>query len=102
LPVPRTIVAGRAAFDTRSSPPRGERWQATPAPILFGVDTFFDFMVYWLTYLAPRIDRLVPGSAEQFMQFVGVVEIAAGILAAAFGITTLASEIRDLRRRGAS
>lgn len=49
-------------------------------PILFGVDTFFNFMVYWPAYLAPWIDRLVPGSAQQFMQFVGVVEVVAGIL----------------------
>lgn len=118
-------------------------------PILFGIDAFFNFMVYWPAYLAAWIDRLAPGNAEQFMQFVGVVEIVAGILvliwpkwgslvvaawlagiilnlltfsppqyydialrdsglllgalalnrlATAFGITTLSSEIRDLRR----
>jgi uncharacterized membrane protein YphA (DoxX/SURF4 family) len=52
------------------------------APILFGLDKFFNFMVDWDGYLAPWIDDIVPGTAEQFMYVVGVVEILAGILVA--------------------
>lgn len=37
-------------------------------------------MVYWPEYLAPWIDDLMPGTALQFMYFVGAVEIAAGIM----------------------
>jgi hypothetical protein len=36
--------------------------------------------VDWTQYLAPWIDDIVPGSAQDFMYFVGVVEIAAGLL----------------------
>src|SRR5205085_11276243 len=41
---------------------------------------FFDWTVNWDRYLAPWIDDIVPGSAHQFMYFVGAVEIAAGLL----------------------
>ena len=54
------------------------------APILFGVDKYFNFMVDWPKYLAPWIDDIVPGSAQQFMYVVGAVEILAGILVLAF------------------
>jgi uncharacterized membrane protein YphA (DoxX/SURF4 family) len=50
------------------------------APILFGVDKFFNWMVDWPHYLAPWIDKIMPGTAQEFMYFVGAVEILAGIL----------------------
>jgi uncharacterized membrane protein YphA (DoxX/SURF4 family) len=50
------------------------------APILFGLDKFFNFMVDWPHYLAPWLNRLVPGTAQQFMYAVGVIEILAGVL----------------------
>ena len=50
------------------------------APILFGLDKFFDVMTHWSKYLAPQINDLVPGSAHQAMLIVGVVEIVAGLL----------------------
>ena len=50
------------------------------APILFGLDKFFNFMVDWPHYLAPWLNNIMPGTAQQFMYFVGVVEILAGIL----------------------
>jgi uncharacterized membrane protein YphA (DoxX/SURF4 family) len=52
----------------------------TVAPILFGLDKFFNWTVDWTQYLAPWIDDIVPGNAQDFMYFVGVVEIAAGLL----------------------
>jgi uncharacterized membrane protein YphA (DoxX/SURF4 family) len=52
------------------------------APILFGLDKFFNFMVDWPTYLAPWIDDLIPGTAQQFMYAVGGIEILAGLLVA--------------------
>jgi hypothetical protein len=52
------------------------------APILFGLDKFFDFMVEWPDYLAPWINDIVPGSGQDLMYVVGVVEILAGLLVA--------------------
>jgi hypothetical protein len=54
----------------------------TVAPILFGLDKFFDVLVDWRIYLAPEIDDLIPGSAHQAMLAVGVIEIIAGIVVA--------------------
>jgi uncharacterized membrane protein YphA (DoxX/SURF4 family) len=51
----------------------------TVAPIVFGLDKFFNVLVDWETYLAPWIDDIVPGSASTAMHLVGVVEIVAGI-----------------------
>jgi hypothetical protein len=49
------------------------------APILFGLDKFFDVMVNWEIYLAPWINDIVPGSGAEAMYAVGVVEIIAGL-----------------------
>ncbi len=50
------------------------------APILFGLDKFFDVMVNWEIYLAPWINDIVPGNAADAMYAVGVVEIIAGLV----------------------
>jgi len=50
------------------------------APILFGLDKFFNVMVEWPRYLAPWLDRLVPGNAQEFMYVVGAIEIVAGLV----------------------
>ncbi|MEX2619333.1 MAG: hypothetical protein WD250_03855 [Egibacteraceae bacterium] len=54
----------------------------TAAPILFGLDKFFDVMVDWPTYLWSGFDAIIPGSANDAMLLVGVIEIVAGILVA--------------------
>jgi hypothetical protein len=54
----------------------------TVAPVVFGVDKFFDVLTTWSHYLAPRVDDLVPGTAHQAMLAVGVVEVVAGLLVA--------------------
>jgi uncharacterized membrane protein YphA (DoxX/SURF4 family) len=51
----------------------------TVLPILFGIDKFTNALVHWDTYLAPWIDRIMPGDAHQFMYVVGAVEIVAGL-----------------------
>jgi hypothetical protein len=43
------------------------------APILFGLDKFTNLLADWTAYLAPAIDRLIPGSAGSAMVAVGVV-----------------------------
>jgi hypothetical protein len=52
------------------------------APILFGLDKFTNLLTDWTTYLAPAVDRLVPGSATSAMLAVGVIEIVAGLVVA--------------------
>src|SRR5439155_26464287 len=52
----------------------------TAAPIAFGLDKFWNSMVYWPKYLAPWINDIAPGSGQDFMYFVGAVEIVAGIV----------------------
>jgi hypothetical protein len=55
----------------------------TAAPILFGIDKFFNVMVNWESYLAPWIRDLSHLSASGTMHVVGVIEISAGIVVAA-------------------
>jgi hypothetical protein len=50
------------------------------APILFGLDKFTNLLTDWTTYLAPAVDRLVPGGATSAMLAVGVAEIVAGLV----------------------
>ena len=53
------------------------------APILFGLDKFAGVLTDdWTGYLAGWVNDLVPGTAEQAMYAVGVIEIAAGVLVA--------------------
>ncbi|MET8763728.1 DoxX family membrane protein [Lentzea sp. NPDC004782] len=54
----------------------------TVAPILFGLDKFFNLLVDWPRYLAPWIDSIVPGTPQTAMYIVGVIEIVAGVLVA--------------------
>ncbi|MCR8895811.1 DoxX family membrane protein [Gordonia sp. GONU] len=54
----------------------------TVAPILFGLDKFFNVLVDWPMYLAPWVNDIVPGSGQQAMYVVGVVEIFAGLVVA--------------------
>src|SRR5215204_5571684 len=54
----------------------------TIAPIAFGLDKFTNLLTDWPRYLAPWIDGLVPGTAQQAMYAVGVVEVLAGVVVA--------------------
>jgi hypothetical protein len=54
----------------------------TIAPILFGIDKFFNWSVNWPDYLAGWVNNIVPGSGQDLMYVVGGVEIAAGLLVA--------------------
>src|SRR5436190_21436787 len=56
----------------------------TVAPILFGIDKFFNWTVHWPDYLAGWVNEAQPFACGQdWMYFVGAVEIAAGLLVAA-------------------
>jgi hypothetical protein len=53
------------------------------APILFGLDKFAEVLTNdWTKYLAPEFNDLIPGSAQDAMYIVGVIEIAAGLVVA--------------------
>ncbi len=55
----------------------------TVAPILFGLDKFANVLTDdWTRYLAPAFNDVIPGSAEDAMYIVGVIEIAAGLIVA--------------------
>ncbi|MEB3022560.1 hypothetical protein [[Mycobacterium] crassicus] len=63
----------------------------TVAPILFGVDKFFNLLPHvpggtdsghWDKYLAGWIDGILPGNGDQAMYLIGVIEIVAGVLVA--------------------
>ena len=50
------------------------------APLIAGIDKFFNILVDWTKYLSPIVGNVVPPYA--FMRLVGIVEIvAAGIVA---------------------
>jgi hypothetical protein len=50
------------------------------APVLAGLDKFFDILVNWTIYLSPLVSNMI--NAQVFMKIVGVIEIVAGILVA--------------------
>ncbi|HEY6660564.1 MAG TPA: hypothetical protein VI031_05470 [Pyrinomonadaceae bacterium] len=51
----------------------------TVAPILFGLDKFFNLMVNWEQYLPPFVNNMLGGRGHYFMLAVGVIEIVAGL-----------------------
>ena len=82
---PRSSVIDR--WSSRAGSPADQaflllRTVFTVAPIAFGLDKFANLLTDWPGYLAPFVDRLVPGTAQQAMYAVGVIEIAAGLLVA--------------------
>jgi uncharacterized membrane protein YphA (DoxX/SURF4 family) len=54
----------------------------TVAPIVFGLDKFANLLTDWPGYLAPWINDIVPGSGQNAMYAVGVIEIVAGVAVA--------------------
>ena len=52
------------------------------APVLAGLDKFFNVLVDWERYVAPVVTDVLPVSAHTLMLIVGVIEIAAGVLVA--------------------
>ncbi len=51
----------------------------TVAPILAGLDKFFNLLVNWDQYLPPFVNNLVGGHGHSLMLAVGVIEIIAGL-----------------------
>ena len=49
------------------------------APLLAGLDKFFNVLAHWTDYLNPLALSVVPLDAETFMRGVGVVEMIVGL-----------------------
>lgn len=49
------------------------------APLLAGLDKFFNLLAKWELYLNPLALRLIPVSAGTFMRGVGVIEMIVGL-----------------------
>ena len=49
------------------------------APIVAGLDKFFNVLVKWEQYLPPFVNNLAGGHGHELMLVVGVIEIVAGL-----------------------
>jgi hypothetical protein len=58
------------------------RFGFTVAPIIMGLDKFFQVLTEWPKYLAPTIPQLLRLEPHTFMRIVGGIEIIAGIIVA--------------------
>src|ERR1051326_3217899 len=56
-------------------------WGFVVAPVLAGLDKFFNNLVDWTMYLWPPLAKIA-GGAGNFMRIVGAIEIVAGCLVA--------------------
>ena len=78
-------ATGIAALRT-ADPARQAFWLLrtvfTVAPIVFGLDKFANVLVDWPRYLAPVLNDVMPGTGQQAMYAIGVVEIVAGLVVA--------------------
>jgi len=54
----------------------------TVAPVIAGIDKFFQFLTNWDVYLAPVVPRMLGISAHTFMLGVGLIEVLAGVVVA--------------------
>ena len=79
----RTLPASRASERLRDPAFQAYlilRAAFVAAPILFGIDKFFNWMTYWPKYLWVGIPNFLHVTPQHFMYAVGVVEVAAGVL----------------------
>jgi hypothetical protein len=73
-----------AHAQARVSRPAYEAYQIlhlgfTVAPIVAGLDKFFNLLANWEQYLPPFVNRMVGGHGHELMLMVGVIEIIAGL-----------------------
>ena len=84
------IIDGKAATnlspstETRVTSPARQAYQLlrlgfTVAPILAGLDKFFNLLVDWEQYLPPFVNNMTGGHGHELMLAVGVIEIVAGL-----------------------
>ncbi|HEY7785081.1 MAG TPA: hypothetical protein VIB00_10155 [Pyrinomonadaceae bacterium] len=80
----RTISPAKTRTDAGAAGPAYEAYQIlragfVVAPIVAGLDKFFNLLVNWEQYLPPFVNRMVGGYGHELMLAVGVIEIVAGI-----------------------
>src|SRR3712207_5400827 len=73
-----------SATETRVTSPGRQAYQIlhlgfTVAPILAGLDKFFNLLVNWEQYLPPFVNNLTGGHGQELMYAVGVIEVVAGL-----------------------
>ncbi len=73
--------------DTVEAPPAKQAYHIlhiafVAAPVIAGLDKFFDLLVEWDKYLAPWIAKSSPIPGHSLMLLVGIVEIIAGLIVA--------------------
>ncbi len=56
------------------------RWTYGLVPLVAGLDKFFNLLADWSGYLSPAVASLLPVAPTTFMHFVGVVEMAVGVM----------------------
>lgn len=69
---------------TEASTPAYQAYQIlhlgfTVAPIVAGLDKFFNLLVNWEQYLPPFVSKLTGGHGHELMIAVGIIEIIAGV-----------------------
>lgn len=69
---------------TEASTPAYQAYQIlhlgfTVAPIVAGLDKFFNLLVSWEQYLPPFVSKLTGGHGHEVMIAVGIIEIIAGV-----------------------
>ncbi len=77
-------AAFSSGAETRVSSPSRQAYQIlhlgfTVAPILAGLDKFFNLLVNWDQYLPPFVNNLTNGHGHELMLAVGIIEIVAGL-----------------------
>jgi hypothetical protein len=80
--LPDTGTTSRTLADPAYQAFLALRTAFTVAPIVFGLDKFANLLTDWPGYLASWIDDIVPGSGQDAMYAIGVIEILAGIAVA--------------------
>lgn len=79
-----TRIASRGQAELDASQPGYQAYQIlhlafTVAPIVAGLDKFFNLLVNWEQYLPSFVNRLTGGHGHELMLAVGVIEIVAGL-----------------------
>jgi hypothetical protein len=81
-PMPRPYVAAEEKTDYAHQAYMILKFGFTVAPVIAGLDKFFNLLVDWTQYLTPLVPRWTGIDPAGFMMAVGVIEIVAGILVA--------------------
>lgn len=77
-------ITALAESEAKTDGPAYEAYQIlhlgfTVAPIVAGLDKFFNLLVNWEQYLPPFVNNLLGGYGHEMMLVVGVIEIIAGL-----------------------